>query len=456
MIKSLVGVAGLSGVFVIGALGAKPLTPTLAADSAPTLTKWVPPSYPPELAREKPTGSVKIRFVVNTKGELTSVRVLTSSDSRLEEPALTAVRSWKFTPGQQYGEPVTMSEDVTVKFSPAALKPVKSGLLPSVELWPELSERTEVVEKTTPPGEYPAILTERKIQGAVAFACTVGPDGRAEAPRITGTSHVEFVLPALEALNHWEFTPAMQGDLPVRTEVEAKVTFVTMSDSREEVLALNGVTAPDGTPPPLAPEIYIMADPVVPFELLMAGKGGSAVAEFTVYANGTVTGVKLREASQPEYGRALVAALETWGFIPATDQGRSVTVSLAKKTEFKAVLPGKESANDPVERLVAALRAKAIGSAKGLDEKLTPIYRMPPAYPAALAAGDRPSGTAEIEFVIDREGRARLPRIVSASREEFGWSAATAVSQWVFQAPHRGGLPVDVLVKIPFDFPAPN
>jgi hypothetical protein len=48
-----------------------------------------------------------------------------------------------------------------------------------------------------------------------------------------------------------------------------------------------------------------------------------------------------------------------------------------------------------------------------------------------------------------------LPRIVTATQPEFGWSAATAITQWVFKAPHRGGEPVDVKVRIPFRFVAP-
>ena len=66
-----------------------------------------------------------------------------------------------------------------------------------------------------------------------------------------------------------------------------------------------------------------------------------------------------------------------------------------------------------------------------------------------------PTGSAEIEFIIDREGRARLPRIVSASREEFGWAAATAIAQWVFDPPKKNGQPVDTRVRIPVSFTPP-
>jgi len=61
-----------------------------------------------------------------------------------------------------------------------------------------------------------------------------------------------------------------------------------------------------------------------------------------------------------------------------------------------------------------------------------------------------------IEFIIDRDGRCRLPRVVSASQPEFGWAAAAAINQWVFAPPTKGGQPVDVKVNIPVDFPPPK
>lgn len=457
MKKIRITLAMLFGGWAQGALHAgPPPSDSVLADDAPMLSSWAPPVYPPAALKEKIEGNVKLRVVVDAQGQVTAARVLQSVDPRLDEAALAAVRSWKFTPGLEDGQPAACSMDIPIRFSvTTAHVKSKPGFLPPYELLPQPSPRTEVEEKVTPQGEYPEILTERKIQGAVTFACTVNAEGRAVAPRITGASNVEFVLPALEALNHWEFTPARQGDLPVKAMVEAKVTFDGRGNTREEVLAVNGLTAPDGSVPPLAPEPYIVTDPVWPYDLLMAGKRGSAVAEFTVWANGAVTAVKVREATSPEFGRALVAALETWGFNPALDNGRAVSVPMVKRAEFSAVPAGKESATDPVERLIAARRANQIGPAKNLDEKLTPIYRAPPAYPASIAEGEQQAGAAEIEFVIDREGRARLPRIVSATREEFGWAAATAVSQWVFKAPCRGGKPVDVVVKIPFEFAAP-
>jgi outer membrane biosynthesis protein TonB len=73
----------------------------------------------------------------------------------------------------------------------------------------------------------------------------------------------------------------------------------------------------------------------------------------------------------------------------------------------------------------------------------------------AVSAG-RPPGEAVVEFIVDRFGRAQFPRVVSATKEEFGWSAATAAGQWIFKVPLRMKQPVDVKVRMSFLFRAPT
>jgi len=41
---------------------------------------------------------------------------------------------------------------------------------------------------------------------------------------------------------------------------------------------------------------------------------------------------------------------------------------------------------------------------------------------------------------------------LEATQAEFGWAAATALNQWVFNPLTRGGKPADVRVQVPFDF----
>ncbi|HEX2853310.1 MAG TPA: TonB family protein [Opitutaceae bacterium] len=457
-------------LFVGLALFLAPMIALRAVDSAPSrhpdnsaladgpafVREWTPPVYPADALRSKVGGRVVVRIIVDETGNVTSGRVLSAPDHRLADAALAAVKTWKFSPATENAKPVAICMDAPLIFDPA--KGAKSwkegGSLPGESL-PQPVRRTAAAAKNAPPGGYPEALTERRLSGRVAFACVVQPDGRATDLRILGASHADFVLPAFDAIAHWEFTPAMQGDLPTASELRGAVAFDSLASTRAEVLAANAITAPDGSAPQNLPLLESAVDAMWPYALLVEGKGGNASVEFTVQPTGKVTDVKVRDATHPDFGRALAAAIEQWLFSPALSEGRTVPVTLVKKAEFKPVpMELQDASGDPVVRLVRLVRAGPIRGG-GLDEKISPVYRVAPGYPAALAAGERPSGNTTIEFVIDRDGRARLPRIVSATHEEFGWAAATAVGQWIFKAPKRAGEPAEAKVQIPFNFVPP-
>ena len=422
-------------------------------DGSALVVSWNPPVYPPDALKEKVGGRTTIRIIVDEKGAITAARILKANDARLGEAALAAVKTWKFSPAMEKEKPVASCLDVPLAF--IAEKGDKSwppSLMTNLGNQPAPASVTPATKKSTPRAEYPAVLVERKLSGIVRFTCTVDPEGRPVAPRIVAASHVDFVLPALAALARWEYSPAKQGDLPVPAEMIGEITFDDLTANRGVVLAANGITGPEGAPPAATPQPLFAADPVWPHALLMQGGSGEADVEFTVDETGRVKDLKLRSASRPEYGAAALAALETWQFRPAIASGRTVAVPLWKKVEFAAVAP---DAVGTWETLVQAARAGTISEASGLDRPLTPLFRVPPVYPTALLAAGRPKGSAEIEFVIARDGRARLPRIVSATHEEFGWAAATAIAQWVFQEPRRAGVTVDVKVRIPVTFTPP-
>jgi TonB family protein len=442
------------------------ISAALAADPAPSaidapvygpplLRTWAPPEYPPAALKERVGGLAVIRLIVNEKGVVSTARVLDASDPRLGAAALAAARTWVFSPALANGNPVPMSMDAPVEFSPdESSRGKKPGFLPPADQIPQPSPKVPAKPNETYGADYPDSLLDRKLSGLVRFKCTVNPDGRAAAVRVIAATHPDFVFPALQSLDRWTFTPAMQGDLPDTSDVQGDITFDANVASRAEVLEANHITAPDGSPPSAQPEPRVVADPVWPYELQMKGEGGAAVVTYTVSDEGRPVDVQVRSATSPEFGKALAAAVEASYFLRATDGGQAVAVPLMQRAEF-APPPEDKADSDPVLRLMAAVRANQVGDSKGLDEKLTPIYRVAPTYPGALRKGGGPAGRAEIDFIIDREGRARLPRVVSATNEAFGWSAATAVAQWVFKAPLRNGKPADVKVRIPFDFKAP-
>jgi len=86
-----------------------------------------------------------------------------------------------------------------------------------------------------------------------------------------------------------------------------------------------------------------------------------------------------------------------------------------------------------------------------LDRQPRPLSIRHPKYPGALV-GAAATGGAEVEFLIQEDGTVRLPRIVKATRPEFGYSAVEAVSCWLFEPPLYHHAPVVARARVPFKF----
>lgn len=62
------------------------------------------------------TGSVALVLAVNEKGFIDDVKVVRSSDSRVEPTAIDAVKQWAFTPATRDGKPVAIQIHVEMSF----------------------------------------------------------------------------------------------------------------------------------------------------------------------------------------------------------------------------------------------------------------------------------------------------------------------------------------------------
>jgi len=416
------------------------------------LREWVQPEYPEAARKAKTEGRVDVDFVVDADGHVSDAQVNESTDDVFNEAALAAVRKWKFGAALEDGKPVVSGMTVPVEFHLAQLKQKTKPLGPPDALMPHESKLVPAKIKSAPDPDYPEELQERILPGMVRMEFTVGTNGKPEAPRVLWASHAAFVEMALRAMEKTEFEPARQGLVPKPAKMEYPVDFtnIGMGTKRADMLAANHITPVDD-PPDVLPEPFLLIEPVYPYEKLLAGEGGSATVEFTLGENGLCKEVKVTAASAPEFGAALTAAVESWGLKPAMKGDARVAVKLRATYEFTPPTSGA------VSRLAEAQKPGGAGVSKaaGLDRQLKPLWRGFPVYPAALRA-EPVRGDATVEFIIDRDGRARLPRCVSASREEFGWAAVTAISQWVFERPLRKGEPVDVKVSIPVGFAPPK
>jgi len=94
----------------------------VAAESAeydvrPTPVKTPPPDYPTNLKRDGVSGVVALKVVIDESGAVVECSVSKSSNPGFEQPAVNAVKNWKFKPAQKAGNPVKIQLVIPIKFS---------------------------------------------------------------------------------------------------------------------------------------------------------------------------------------------------------------------------------------------------------------------------------------------------------------------------------------------------
>jgi protein TonB len=86
-------------------------------DVRPTPVKTPPPEYPSKMRRDGITGVVALKVEIDETGAVTDCSVAKSSNAEFEQPAMNAVKNWKFKPAQKGGSPVKIRLVIPIKFS---------------------------------------------------------------------------------------------------------------------------------------------------------------------------------------------------------------------------------------------------------------------------------------------------------------------------------------------------
>ncbi len=84
--------------------------------SAPRLIKKVEPVYPEEAKKALVQGVVILEVTTDTQGNVSTVKVLESESSLLNQSAIDAVKRWKYEVVRRGGEPVPFSFKVTITY----------------------------------------------------------------------------------------------------------------------------------------------------------------------------------------------------------------------------------------------------------------------------------------------------------------------------------------------------
>jgi len=86
-------------------------------DQRPQALQQVLPRYPSDLRRRKVQGTVEVVFLVDTDGRVMEPKVDKTTNEAFNQPALEAVRQWKFEAGTKEGKKVRFKMRVPITFS---------------------------------------------------------------------------------------------------------------------------------------------------------------------------------------------------------------------------------------------------------------------------------------------------------------------------------------------------
>lgn len=300
--------------------------------------------------------------------------------------------------------------------------------------------------------EYPVRHRKTGTEGFVSLEFIVLRDGRVGPMQVLQATHGEFALAVTDAVQRWRFNPGRIKGRAVNTRVLQQFPFTLNDDPKQlrfTVLgAAGGGVACDTPPKPVnrdSPAIY-------PTDELLRSEEGKVILEFIIGIDGRARDGTVRETTNPAFAQAAAAAVNETLFSPAQAKGKPVAVRATAEFRFKADGTGDVELPTSTKTLLAELRADA-ALVQPVPPRVRPRPWMAngPLFPR-LWASTPPQGEATVEILIDRQGRAQLPKVIACTAPEFGAAAARAVAAWRFFPIQADGKPIVTRVQVPFGF----
>lgn len=188
---------------------------------------------------------------------------------------------------------------------------------------------------------------------------------------------------------------------------------------------------------------------------------GEAWVMISVDENGHLT-----DALPTRYSHALLAdealrVLKLWSFEPARVNGEPVPVRVEVRFTFEAT--GAVISLDTVSAINALTAfanrhdlVRKLCDASELDHPPQIVRTVAPIHPGVIKEAQGAPPSAVLEFIIDEDGRTRMPALISTSGAIFANSAADALGKWQFAPPTCKGRPTAVKVRQTFVFQDPS
>ncbi len=251
-------------------------------DEPVCIIERVQPIYPPGQAQSDLHGEVLVSLTVDTKGQVKNPVVVSSFNPAFDEPALAAIRQWRFKPGRRNGVSINARMEIPIQFS---LHGEQDGEKSGLDEPPRAFKRA--------PPLYPFAQRRNGVGGEVLVDFIVDAEGQVKDPSVVRSLNPAFNQPALDAVRQWKFKPGRRNGVPVATHMQVPIAFQIESKPNGgksgSAIRLNNQSA---LPPEyrydIAPKLRNPAQVVYPYSQLRDGKRGWASIRFMVDTEGKV------------------------------------------------------------------------------------------------------------------------------------------------------------------------
>lgn len=316
----------------------------------PRVLSRVQPEYPYVMRRSGLRGEVLVEFVVDTQGLVRVATVVRSLNPAFDEPALKAVRAWKFEPGRVRGRAVNTRMRQSIHFGIEGLTDDGGDGMEMARRGKQ-SKLPEYLRYDTPPKtaatvlvRYPYSLLQAGKSGEAEVSMLIGADGKVRLTKVVKATTPEFGLALQAAADLFEYMPALKQGQPTMALIAFQQDFriyhsllVTLED--KEALALETkhperILKASQLDRPLKPRA--LREPSFPKAASLGEVDrGQAVVAFLVDEKGFVRLPRIVSASDPVFGYAAVQAVAAWEFEPPTSQGRPGVARAQVPIEFR-------------------------------------------------------------------------------------------------------------------------
>src|SRR5215831_895734 len=187
--------------------------------AAPEVLFYTDPFYTRTARERKVEGTVTVEGAFDVKGCMRVIRIIKTIGFGLDENAIAALRSWRFSPAKRNGEPVEALAQIDIDFSIAAAPRVEYDDIQTDISSPGISAPA-IIKRVEP--RYTDEARQARVVGSVILQAVIQTNGTSDILKVVKPLPFGLTESALEALQQWRFMPAVRNgkEIPVATNIE--------------------------------------------------------------------------------------------------------------------------------------------------------------------------------------------------------------------------------------------